>query len=63
MFVTIGTYLINAEQILHAYDTSDQINGGQVDGLRIEFIEHGYLFIPGATKAELEERLKAAAPF
>jgi hypothetical protein len=63
MFVTIGNYLINAEQILHAYDTTDHINGGEVDGLRLEFIRRGYLFIPGATKAELEERLKAAAPF
>lgn len=63
MFITIGNYLINAEQILHSHDATDHINGGEVDGLRLEFIIRGHLFIPGASKAELEKVLAAAAPF
>jgi hypothetical protein len=65
MFVTIGNYLINAEQILHASNVSaftGSVDSGQ-PGLKIEFIEHGSVFIPEMTTDDLEERLKALAPF
>jgi hypothetical protein len=64
MFVAIGNYLINAEQILHASNVTSFTPGAEGQpGLKIEFIEHGSVFIPEMTTNDLEERLKALAPF
>jgi hypothetical protein len=59
-FVRIGKYLINAEQILHIYDDTDYTAGSKGDGVRVEFIRKGTLFIHGQTLEGVTSLLNGA---
>lgn len=57
-FIIIDNHLINADEILYAYnDAIPGANGEQVSGVRVEFRHKGVIFLPGITKADLHKAI------